>query len=50
MTKSETKRSELRESIIHGLRSRGWSRIDAEDEADVRIEKQRQKDKTDDPG
>ncbi len=27
----------LRESIVHGLRSKGWSRIDAENEADDRI-------------
>lgn len=31
----------LRESIKHGLRSRGWSRIDAENEADDRIERLR---------
>lgn len=29
----------LRESIIHGLRSQGWSRIEAENEADDRIER-----------
>lgn len=31
----------LRESIVHGLRSQGWSRIDAENEADERIERMR---------
>jgi hypothetical protein len=30
----------LRESIIHGLRMRGWSKIDAENEADYRIARQ----------
>jgi hypothetical protein len=39
---------ELRESIVHGLRSRGWSRIDAENEADNKIENLRQKGKADD--
>lgn len=28
----------IRESIIHGLRSQNWSRIEAENEADARIE------------
>lgn len=27
----------LREQIIHGLRSKGWSRIEAENEADERL-------------
>jgi hypothetical protein len=27
----------LREQIIHGLRMQGWSRIDAENEADERL-------------
>ena len=31
----------LRESIIHQLRSRGWSRIDAENEADEKAERLR---------
>jgi hypothetical protein len=31
----------LRESIVHGLRMRGWSRIEAENEADDRIEARR---------
>jgi hypothetical protein len=31
------------DSIVHGLRSRGWSRIDAEDEALERIERKRAK-------
>jgi hypothetical protein len=34
MTQSK---EELREQIIHGLRMRGWSRIEAENEADNRI-------------
>lgn len=28
----------MRASIVHGLRSKGWSRIEAENEADDRIE------------
>lgn len=32
---------ELYDSIVHGLRSQGWSRIDAEGEALDRIEKMR---------
>lgn len=36
----------LRASIIHGLRSQGWSRIDAETEADDRIERYRQAEKS----
>lgn len=32
------KEQALRESIIHGPRNQGWSRIDAENEADDRIE------------
>ena len=31
------------DSCVHGLRTAGWSKIDAEDEALNRIEKQRQK-------
>lgn len=31
------------DSVVHGLRSRGWSRIDAESEALDRLEKQRQR-------
>lgn len=31
-----------RAKIIHGLRSQGWSRIEAENEADDRIERRRQ--------
>lgn len=31
----------LRESIVHGLRSQGWGRIEAENEADDRIERGR---------
>ena len=34
---------ELYESIVHGLRSQGWSRIDAEGEALERIERNRQR-------
>lgn len=34
---------QLRQSIIHGLRSRGWGRIEAENEADDRIERGRRK-------
>lgn len=37
----------LRESMIHGLRSQGWSRIDAETEADDRIETIRARRKAD---
>lgn len=33
----------LRDAIIDGLRRQGWSRIDAENEADHRIELMRQK-------
>jgi hypothetical protein len=33
----------LYDSIVHGLRSQGWSRIEAEGEALDRIERQRQK-------
>jgi len=37
----------LRDSIIHGLRMAGWSRIEAEQEADNRILRQHKKvDKT----
>jgi hypothetical protein len=32
-----TDRKELREQIIHGLRMQGWSRIEAENEADERL-------------
>lgn len=32
----------LRASIIHGLRSQGWSRIEAENEAEDRIERLRE--------
>jgi hypothetical protein len=32
---------EMFENIVHGLRTRGWSRIDAEGEALDRIEKSR---------
>lgn len=39
----------MREQIIHGLRSRGWSRIDAETEADDRVERLRQKREEPDP-
>jgi hypothetical protein len=35
--------AKLRESIVHGLRSQGWDRIDAENEADDRIERMRQR-------
>jgi len=31
----------LRESIIHGLRMKGWSRIDAENEAEDRSDRTR---------
>lgn len=34
---------ELYDSIVHGLRSQGWSRMDAEDEALDRIERIRQR-------
>jgi hypothetical protein len=40
MSPEETK---LFDSIVHGLRSRGWSRFEAEGEALDRIEKHRQK-------
>jgi hypothetical protein len=33
----------LRDGIIHSLRMRGWSRIEAENEADDRIERRRAK-------
>ncbi len=33
----------LWESIVHGLRSQGWSRIEAENEADDRIETYRER-------
>lgn len=33
----------LRDSIIHGLRSQGWSKIEAENEALDRIERMRQR-------
>lgn len=35
----------LRESIVHGLRMQGWSRLEAEGEALARIDRQRQKEK-----
>lgn len=35
---------DLYDSIVHGLRSRGWSREDAEDEALTRIERARHQD------
>lgn len=35
--------SKLREQIIHDLRMQGWSRIDAETEAEDRIERLRDK-------
>lgn len=31
------KNNELRESIIHNLRSKGWTKQEAEDEADYRV-------------
>lgn len=34
---------ELRENLIHSLRSQGWPRMDAEDEADRKIEAMRQR-------
>lgn len=34
-----------RASVIHNLRSNGWSKQDAEDEADYRVERLRQKQK-----
>ena len=37
------KLAELRESIIHGLRMQGWSRIEAENEADERIDLHRRR-------
>jgi hypothetical protein len=37
------KEQALYESIVHGLRSRGWSRIEAEGEAIARIDRQRQR-------
>lgn len=40
---SEEAKAALRESIIHGLRMSGWSRMDAEDEADERIRRVRDK-------
>lgn len=36
MTRTDTE-ADLYESIVHGLRSQGWSRIDAESEALDRI-------------
>jgi len=33
------RKRDLRDSIVHGLRSQGWSRADAEDEADRRVYK-----------
>ena len=41
---------QLRESIIHGLRMQGWSRMDAEDEALTRIEKFRAREVLNDQG
>ena len=38
LAEQRQKEQALRESIIHGLRNQGWSRIDAENEADDRIE------------
>lgn len=38
--KDETERR-LYESTVHGLRSQGWSRIEAENEALERIDKRR---------
>lgn len=38
---SELDEVALRESIVHGLRMRGWSRIEAESEALDRIERRR---------
>lgn len=35
---TDTTLYDLREGIIHNLRTNGWSRVDAEDEADQRIE------------
>lgn len=40
---TETKEATLRDSIIHGLRMKGWSRIEAENEAFDRIERLRAK-------
>lgn len=37
------------DSVVHGLRSAGWSRTEAEDEALSRIEAKRQRDKRDFP-
>jgi len=34
---------ELFDSIVHGLRSKGWSKVDAEDEALSKIERLRQR-------
>lgn len=33
------------DSVVHGLRARGWSRFDAEFEASERVERIRQKSK-----
>lgn len=41
MTDHSMKERQLFENIVHGLRSRGWSRIDAENEALDRIQKSR---------
>jgi hypothetical protein len=45
MTKAflEADEQALYDSIVHGLRSQGWSRMDAEGEALARIERQRQR-------
>lgn len=40
MTREEMK---FFDACVHGLRSQGWSKMEAEDEALNRIEKQRQK-------
>lgn len=34
--------TQLRDNIIHGLRSKGWSKVDAEEEADSRIARMHQ--------
>ena len=38
MTPDEKRIVELRKSIVHGLRSQGWPRFDAESEAEDRTD------------
>jgi hypothetical protein len=47
MDRTPTDYTELRDSIVHGLRMQGWAKIEAENEADARIERLRDKEMSD---